>query len=158
MPVSLECCVTQATVYRNQMSCPWDTRVATLWVLMLSVTSSVRLEVYQSITARCQFITFQYFCKNDQGHLYTFFPLTNFKIQSTNLCIFADTQMIFTKFTLYRFHCNLKVSTVWERRWDEARKLKTWSPDVGVRKERRFLFAKDTSCTGREEVWWALWW
>ena len=80
IPVSLECCVTETTVCRNhyQMSCPWDTRVATLWVLMLSVTSSVRLEVYQSITARCQFITFQYFCKIDQGHLYTFFRHTIF--------------------------------------------------------------------------------
>ena len=79
IPVSLECCVTQTTVCRNhyQMSCPWDTRVATLWVLMLSVTSSVRLEVYQSITARCQFITFQYFCKIDPRtlfrHIYYFF-------------------------------------------------------------------------------------
>ena len=81
MPVSLECCVTQSTVYSNQMSCPWDTRVATLWVLMLSVTSSVRLEVYQSITARCRFITFQYFCKNDQGHLSTIFPLSNFFVR-----------------------------------------------------------------------------
>ena len=42
------------------------------------VTSSVKLEVYQSIKARCQLITFQYFCKIDQGHLSTFFPLTNF--------------------------------------------------------------------------------
>ena len=87
--------------------------------------------------------------------------------------------MNFTKFNLYRFRCNLKVSTVWERRWDEARKLKTWSADVGVRKERRSFcqryivyrkgggvvgiggrterneefFAKDTLCTNG---WWAL--